>query len=338
MTTALTQIKQSLEKATPKFAEVAPHYLRPERITRLLLASMGRNPKLAECSPESVLQFAMKCAETGLEPIGAGGAWPVPYKNKNGTVDMQFIPDYRGLVHAAREAGLIKSAKAEIVKAGDTFSYQLGLNPDLTHVPAVGAERGEIVAAYCVITDIDGDKSFVVMDIGEIDDIRNRSRAANAGPWVTDRGEMVKKTVVRRALKPYAGANVHFDAAIDADNAATGINEREPIARTVAAEDVQAGEPEYVSEPEAEEQPGDEPPAGSPEETGIVQDVTKKSGTTRGKDWTRYGVKVNGHYHNTFSDTHAEIAQSAKDNGAEVAIAYTENDKGYRDITHIEAV
>ena len=35
----------------------------------------------------------------------------------------------------------------------------------------------------------------------QIDSIRDRSRAGNRGPWVTDYEEMAKKTVLRRALK-----------------------------------------------------------------------------------------------------------------------------------------
>lgn len=226
--TALVTLRQDLEKAMPKLQEVAPKYLKVERITRILLAAISRNPKLLECSRESVLTFCMQCAATGLEPIGAGGAWPVPYRNKNGKIDMQFIPDYRGLVNCAKRAGCITDAYAEVVRDNDEFEYSLGLDPQLTHKPARG-DRGRIQSAYCVFRLPDGTRRFVVMDKDEIEGIRKRSRASDNGPWITDESEMAKKTVIRRAMKPFAGMSPELDAAIDADNATTGLEQREPI-------------------------------------------------------------------------------------------------------------
>lgn len=229
--TALVTLRQDLEKAMPKLQEVASSHLKVERVVRILLSAASRNPKLLECSRESVLTFCMKCSETGLEPIGAGGAWPVPYKNKNGTVEMQFIPDYRGLVNCAKRAGCITDAYAEIVRAQDEFDYSLGLDPTLTHKPARG-ERGEVQSAYCVFKLADGTRRFVVMDKEELDSIKKRSKARDFGPWVTDENEMYKKTVIRRAMKPFAGMSPELDAAIDADNATVGVELREPIRPT----------------------------------------------------------------------------------------------------------
>jgi recombination protein RecT len=220
-------LRSDLEKAMPKLQEVAAKHLKPERVVRILLTACSKNPRLLDCSRESVLTFCMSCAQTGLEPIGAGGAWPVPYRNKNGKTEMQFIPDYRGLVNCAKRAECITDAYAEVVKERDDFSYSLGLTPDLKHVPATG-DRGKLIAAYCVFQLPDGTKRFVVMDGDEVKGIQNRSRAGRDGPWITDESEMWKKTVTRRAMKPFAGMSAMLDAAIDADNAATGIEIEKP--------------------------------------------------------------------------------------------------------------
>jgi recombination protein RecT len=256
-------LRTLLDKAAPKLAAVAPKHLKVDRMTRLLLAATMRNPKILQCSQASILQFAMKCSETGLEPIGAGGAWPVPYENrKAGTVELQFIPDYRGLINAAKKAGCIKDAYAEVVKANDDFDYELGLEPRLTHKPARG-NRGDLESAYCIIVFPDDTRRFVVMDADEIAGIRSRSKASNYGPWQTDEAEMWKKTVVRRAMKPFSGASPELTAAIEADNAVSGITfEREPIpmpkAKTAAAELPAPGDEDTGS-------PGDEQPAQDPE-------------------------------------------------------------------------
>lgn len=229
MAVTVSTLRTDLEKIMPKLAEVATKHCTPEKIVRLLLSACSRTPKLLECSRESVMLFCMKCSETGLAPIGAGGAWPVPYRNnKTNATEMQFIPDYRGLVNCAKRAGCITDAYAEVVKEADEFDYSLGLNPELVHKPAK-LERGQLINAYCVYTLPDGSKRFVVMDKDEVEVIRSRSKASGVGPWVSDESEMWKKTIIRRAMKPFAGMSAELDAAIDADNAATGVVNREPI-------------------------------------------------------------------------------------------------------------
>jgi recombinational DNA repair protein RecT len=57
------------------------------------------------------------------------------------------------------------------------------------------------------------------MTIDEVDAIRQRSKAASAGPWVTDFEEMAKKTVMRRLLKR-APMSVELAAAVALDNKA----------------------------------------------------------------------------------------------------------------------
>ena len=54
---------------------------------------------------------------------------------------------------------------------------------------------------------------------------------------------------------------------------------------------------------------------------GIIDDVVVKIGTTKGKEWTRYGVRIGGVFYGSFSHTVGESAQSCQ--GAEVVISYT---------------
>jgi len=233
----LATLRTMLEGAAPKLQEVASEYLKVDRMVRLLIAAAGKNPKIAECSPTSIMQFAMKCSETGLEPIGPGGAWPIPYENRKlNTVELTFVPDYRGLVHAAKRAGCITDSFPVAVYEKDHFEYEMGLYPKMEHKPATG-DRGEFVAAYCVLVLPGGDRRFEVMSKGEIDDIRAKSKGGNFGPWNTDYSEMAKKTVIRRALKQFSGATPELGVAIQADNEAETLNFiPEPIALPIARE------------------------------------------------------------------------------------------------------
>lgn len=257
--TKLDVIRHQLDIAMPRLKEVAPRHLKPERVARILLAAISKTPAILNCTPESILQFAMKCSETGLEPIGAGGAWPIPYGNV-----LTFVPDYRGLINCARRAKCVKHVRAEVVYENDEFEFSLGLDPSLSHTPA-RTDRGELNAAYAVLTMPDDTKEFVVMLADDVQRIKARSKAANSGPWKTDEPEMWKKTVIRRAMKPFAGASREMDAAIEADDQATGpadIN-REPITMPKGlSERGPASNGHVIDAPTGDDEPDPEPIPG----------------------------------------------------------------------------
>lgn len=230
-----------------RLGEVAPKWMKPDRLVRLMLAARSRTPKIAQCSKDSILLFLMRCAETGLEPIGAGGAHAVPYWNSKGNngegcLDLQFIPDYRGLIQLAKKTGQIKHAYAHLVREGDQFDYQLGDEPKLVHKPA--QKQGEVIGAYCIVILPDNTKHIEYMPKEEVEAIRLRSKAAENGPWKTDPGEMAKKTVTRRGLKPFMGSPEML-AAVEYDNMATGLKivDLSPIAAPRAIGEGEKAEP-----------------------------------------------------------------------------------------------
>jgi hypothetical protein len=79
-----------------------------------------------------------------------------------------------------------------------------------------------------------------------------------------------------------------------------------------------------------------EPDPSIPMLRGSVEEVSTKNGTTRGKAWTRYGIKISGTWHNTFSGSDAEIAEKAKEAGMEVNYQAVKNAKGYSDLKYID--
>ena len=109
---------------------------------------------------------------------------------------------YRGLLHLAQSSGVILWGQCKIVRANDTYQ-NAGLSKEPSHLSNTFGDRGEIVGAYCTVKTIDGDYLTEEMSIQEIFDIRARSEAFKKGngPWKTDEGEMIRKTVVKRAYK-----------------------------------------------------------------------------------------------------------------------------------------
>ena len=216
-----------IERNMPAIRNIASRELNPERLYRMVLASVSRTPALAECTIESLLRSTLQASELGLAPGSATGeAYLVPFKKKGdggGWVsECQLIPGYRGLISLAFRSGHVVSVKADVVYQADKFKAPTNpLDPQMEHVRdfTVAPDPSMITFAYCVVRLKDGGLVYDVMSRSEIDAVRKRSKASDSGPWVTDFAEMAKKTVCRRCLK-YAPMSAEMSKALAADAAA----------------------------------------------------------------------------------------------------------------------
>ncbi|MDR3004828.1 MAG: recombinase RecT [Acidovorax sp.] len=113
-----------------------------------------------------------------------------------------------GLLHLAIESGSIRWGQARLVYENDHFELN-GLDRQPTHTfKPFCKERGEIVGVYVSVKTADGDYLTEAMSTDEVNAIRDRSDAwkswvskKKSCPWVTDWGEMAKKTAVHRGHK-----------------------------------------------------------------------------------------------------------------------------------------
>lgn len=248
-----------IERQKPEIARALPKHMDPDRLARIATTVLRQTPQLGQCTPESFLGALMTCAQLGLEPGPLGHAYLVPFKNnKTGMFEVTFIPGYRGLVELARRSGQVQSVQARIVRDGDEFDYEFGLEPKLHHRPTADADK-PVTHAYAVLRLKDGGVDFDVMTRAEIDAIRKRSRAATNGPWVTDYAEMAKKTVLRRLLKT-APMSVEYHQAVAND---------EQVRTSVAADAIDLTIPETVEGELVDDwpqtaAPPDAEPAGEP--------------------------------------------------------------------------
>jgi recombination protein RecT len=169
-----------------------PKHMTADRFVRVGLTALLKTPKLADCTPESVIQCMLACSSLGLEPDGRR-AHLIPYGNV-----CTLIVDYKGIVELAKRSGDVSGVFAQVVCENDSFEWE---NGEVKHQIDWKRDRGAMYAAYATITFRDGSKQTDVMTKAEIDAIRRRSKAGNSGPWVTDYNEMAKKTVFRRASK-----------------------------------------------------------------------------------------------------------------------------------------
>lgn len=201
-------IRGTLESDAFKAAisKVLPKHMTPERMARVAITAITRNPKLADCDQASFFRCLMDLSAWGLEPDGRR-AHLIPFNNtKTRTVECQLILDYKGIVELCYRSGVVESIHADVIREGDLFGYDMGAIT--RHVPhwlrtddEKPEESGKVIGAYCTIQLKGGVIKTEVMPKVDIEAIRARSRASGSGPWTTDWNEMAKKTVFRRASK-----------------------------------------------------------------------------------------------------------------------------------------
>lgn len=243
----LQTFRDLLQKYRPNFAAVLPQTFKVEKLIQVALAAIGRTPKLALCTPASVLRSLMIAAQLGLDPSGVlGSGYLVPFWNtKLSRYEAQFIAGYRGLIDLARRSGEVTNVEAHVVYGKDQFEYRLGLDPILNHVPVLDPDPGSPRCAYVVIRLKDSPVPLVeIMSHTQIEEIRKRSRAGNEGPWVDNWHEMARKTVTRRGLK-YAPLSVEAAHALAIEDRAEA---GEDVSDLVELPLIEEGEGEGASE------------------------------------------------------------------------------------------
>lgn len=249
-------MKDMLASAWPRIKDVMPKHMSPERMFQIALSAINTTPKLAECSPATILSCIMKCSALGLEPSavdGLGRAYILPYRSKQG-MQAQMIIGYKGMLDLARRSGQIKDISARAVYEGDEFDYSFGLDEHLSHKPAAREHKdGEKPThVYMVAHFKDGGHYMDVMTFQEVEAIRKRSKAANNGPWVTDYEAMAKKTVIRRAF-PYLPVSVEAMNAAASDDTNGGFVDQLEHAPIISEQDFEVS---------SQEQPQDTEPKG----------------------------------------------------------------------------
>lgn len=176
-----------------------PKHLTPDRFTRVLLTATIRTPLLLQCTQETMFNGILTAAAAGVE-IDGRRAHLIPFKNnQKQCYEAQLIIDYKGIAELIMRSGIVSTIHTDVVCDNDVFEENRG--KIIKHTIDRKKERGDVYAAYCIITMRDGSEKTEVMSKAEVDAIRKRSRAGGSGPWVTDYSEMAKKTVFRRASK-----------------------------------------------------------------------------------------------------------------------------------------
>jgi recombination protein RecT len=204
--TPMVIINESLEKIEKKFIELTNKETW-EREKSYALQIFRKNPTLQKANVRSTLEAIVNVANIGLTLNPALKlAYLVPRFSSQG-VEICLEASYQGLVKLITDTKSAKNVYCHLVYKGDEFQETLGTSVEIKHVPK--RESYEIVLVYAVAVLYDGSKQVEVMDVSEINEIREKSESYKAVlsnkikscPWTANYGEMARKTVIRRLCK-----------------------------------------------------------------------------------------------------------------------------------------
>lgn len=168
-----TQIHKTLFDNKAKVEALLPAGLDIDRFMQIAWGVVRRNPRLLECTPESIIEGIGRGAQLGLsfDPT-LGQACLVPYWNSKKRVsEAQFQPMYRGHCQLAYRSGQVITIFSEIVHREDRFELQQGTDPKIVHVPKLEVDRDkeeEWIGVYAVAKLKDGFSAFRFLTTKEV--------------------------------------------------------------------------------------------------------------------------------------------------------------------------
>lgn len=207
MSNQITVLEKDVYSVQAQFEAVAPKSLKfaaEAQFAMQTLTSSDYAMGIAMSNRQSVINAVSNIAAIGLSLNPARKqAYLVP---RDGRICLDI--SYMGLLDLAISAGSVRWGQCKLVHAADTFELE-GIDRQPTHrYQPFAKDRGEVVGVYCVVKTADGDYLTHAMAIEDVHAIRDRSSAWKAWiskkkscPWVTDEGEMFKKTCVKQACK-----------------------------------------------------------------------------------------------------------------------------------------
>ena len=185
------------EKLLPFLNNNSLHF---EKLARSFAWEINTNDKLKSCSQISMVQAFYKCCEYGLDPASSlGQAWMIPYAGK---IDFQI--GYRGWLKLLFSNPLVANVYSYNVYENDDFNYELGMNPNIKHVPSKEKQTKEqLIASYGIVKLKNGEAQIRICFREEIDESMVASRGSHKAdsPWRTQFEAMALVVPIRKMGK-----------------------------------------------------------------------------------------------------------------------------------------
>lgn len=199
-----------------------------------------KTPLLEKCSQSSIIKSVLNLAQIGLtlNPVSKE-AYLIPRYNKDlKSFECVLDPSYMGLMKLLTDSGAIKKIESQIIWEGDEVEANMSGDRKIEkHVPyfLMANEKGNMRGVYSLAMLHDNSYHCEIMSAADVDEIMKRSESYKAYEnkkiktciWITDKGEMSRKTVIKRHYKylPKSGNLEKLERAIELDNIANGFDE-----------------------------------------------------------------------------------------------------------------
>lgn len=204
-----------LKAFLPEIQRALPRHLNGDRMARIALTAFRRTPALGRCDPRSVFAAVIQAAQLGLEPDTLGRSYLIPYG-----AECQFVPGWKGLVDLVNRSGC-GNCWAYPVHEGDEFTYQLGSEPKVNHVPKGEDDPNKITHVYAVGR-VKGQEWPIieVWPIGRVVKHRDRYNKVGKRHYSYTNWEMYARKVVLLQVIKYMPASPELVSAITLNDAA----------------------------------------------------------------------------------------------------------------------
>jgi recombination protein RecT len=217
--TALVKIKDKIGGMEGEFKKTLPAHITSDKFVRSAQTAIFTTRNIDKVTDmNSFVTEVAKAAQDGLILDGREAALVIDHKGR-----ARYTPMVRGLLKLAHNSGAIKGMVVEVVRKGDKFTHKpTNLVEPVTHEINHEDERGEVFAVYALVELMTGGLMHEVMNIKQINAIRDRSdgwKAFKDGkikstPWSTDPEEMSRKTVFRRISKYLPSSSDRLESAV----------------------------------------------------------------------------------------------------------------------------
>lgn len=194
----LTVIHANLDKLLESKRDAMPANFNKTRFLQNCMTVLQDTKDIDKCDAVSVARTMLKGAFLGLDFFNKE-CYAITY---GGTVNFQT--DYKGEKKLAKKYSVrpIKDIYAKLVKVGDDFVEEIVDGLQTIQFKPLPFNDAAIIGAFAVALFEDGGLVYEGMSVAEMEKTKNDySKQANGQAWTKSKGEMYKKTVLRRLCK-----------------------------------------------------------------------------------------------------------------------------------------